>query len=550
MLSKLLALAMAPVFACFFLLKEADAAYNPATVAGFPSIGSVQALGSAAQQYPNIEVLNYNSDGSNKFFSLQSPCPSAVSQVAQISLTGYSSACYVETPPAPPLLFINTPSMDGPPLGSELTSATGWTSTGWTGSYAAGFTHSTGNTDALSFSIPSMSIGAIVTVTVTVSGCTAGDSTAVVGGAGAVYSSATLSTLCTAGTWTWGVVATNTTGIVFTPTTNFNGTISNISVKYVSASQANLTWNDSTDTLAHELRTPPLSSNNLFFGDGDGRYVNSGTADVAFGDGSLSAVISSTHAVAFGYEALGDLVNGNYMTAVGSGACRHDTASHDVCIGDQTLYVGSGGDNTVVGSVGMNTCTTCTLNAGLGAGVMGNITTGYDNTGSGASALGNCTSCTSNAADGYEALLTCTTCTQNYAGGAGSLGSLTTGYQNTSTGTASLNACTTCYLNVANGYEADVYDVTGNSNVSIGPNSGAASGNTALTNIIAIGSNAQVSNNSEIMIGNCGAIGCLHIAAGNASGSCEDGSAYLNNTASGSTDILWVCGNGSWVLVK
>lgn len=111
-------------------------------------------------------------------------------------------------------------SIDGVRLSqTELTTATGWTSTDWTGSYNA-FTHTTGNTTALSNTIAAV-VGVTYTLVITITGQTAGTVTVTFGGGTTGAISATTTTT---------IQATTTGNLVITPTTTFDGTVA-VSIK-------------------------------------------------------------------------------------------------------------------------------------------------------------------------------------------------------------------------------------------------------------------------------------------------------------------------------
>lgn len=107
------------------------------------------------------------------------------------------------------------------PYGAELITSTGWTSTGWTGNYL-GFTHTPGNTTALSNTLAAVS-GNHYRIEYTITNRTAGTVVVAFGGT-SVTASATSDLEFTAST---------TGNITVTPTTDFNGTIV-LSIKVVS----------------------------------------------------------------------------------------------------------------------------------------------------------------------------------------------------------------------------------------------------------------------------------------------------------------------------
>ena len=99
----------------------------------------------------------------------------------------------------------------------QLLSSTGWTSTNWTGSWAAGWTHTAGNTTALTNTAAAVS-GNYYTVTITSVAQTAGSFTVSFGGV-------TSSTYSTSGAYSWSFQAVSAGTLSITPTSDFNGTI-------------------------------------------------------------------------------------------------------------------------------------------------------------------------------------------------------------------------------------------------------------------------------------------------------------------------------------
>jgi len=111
-------------------------------------------------------------------------------------------------------------AIDGVTLSEvNLLSSSGWTSTGWTGSYNS-FTHTTGNTTALSNTFAAVS-ARVYSLLITITGRTAGTVTAAFGGGTTGAISVTTTTLIT---------ASGTGNLVITPTSDFDGTVS-ISLK-------------------------------------------------------------------------------------------------------------------------------------------------------------------------------------------------------------------------------------------------------------------------------------------------------------------------------
>lgn len=97
----------------------------------------------------------------------------------------------------------------------EFLSASGWTSTGWTGSWIAGWTHTIGNISVLSYPTAAVN-GSKYHIAYTVTGRTAGSFTVAFGGQ-------SLSGITATGEFF--PVTTSTANLTITPTTDFDGMI-------------------------------------------------------------------------------------------------------------------------------------------------------------------------------------------------------------------------------------------------------------------------------------------------------------------------------------
>jgi len=134
----------------------------------------------------------------------------------------------------------------GGSLGSELLSTTGWTSTGWTGSYAAGFTHTTGNTTVLSNTLAAV-VGKKYVASVTVTGSGAVGSVVVSFGG-------VSSTVSITGTTTFNITATGVGNLTVTPTSTFVRTVK-VSIKESSSLVLTLNSTQTTATTVANLVT-------------------------------------------------------------------------------------------------------------------------------------------------------------------------------------------------------------------------------------------------------------------------------------------------------
>lgn len=100
-------------------------------------------------------------------------------------------------------------------LGGNLISSSGWTSTGWTGNESIGWTHTAGNTNALSNTLAAL-VDSNYQIQLTVTNRTAGSFTVAFGGDTSI-------SLNSSAYYT--ILATTNGNLVITPTSDFDGTI-------------------------------------------------------------------------------------------------------------------------------------------------------------------------------------------------------------------------------------------------------------------------------------------------------------------------------------
>lgn len=114
-----------------------------------------------------------------------------------------------------PLYIKGAAGNDLPTYSAEFLDADNWTSTNWTGSWAAGWTHTTGNTTVLSHD-HAAATATKYQIAYTVTGRTAGTFTITFGGQTSDAVSAT---------GAWGPTTTGTGYLQITPTSTFDGTV-------------------------------------------------------------------------------------------------------------------------------------------------------------------------------------------------------------------------------------------------------------------------------------------------------------------------------------
>jgi hypothetical protein len=355
--------------------------------------------------------------------------------------------------------FRGTAASDSSPNVEQL-SAAGWTSTGWTGSFAAGFTNVPTNVSSLTNTVV-FTAGVYYKVTLTITGRTAGTISTDIGGVN--YDSGT------SASYTFNVLPSVTGTLSITPTSTFNGTVV---VSIVTNSVPTSIFYNSTGTDGLELRSPTNTAN-VFLGKFAGASNTIGYNSVFVGNQAGGANVEGGGHTAVGSEAMAAFIGGPSTvghTAIGRQALRFMRSStfENVAVGSYALYSlqsGNGG-NTAVGNS-----------------VLGYLLTGQYNTGV-----------------GYQALLNCTG-NENTALGMSSLLALTSGAQNTAIGRLSgFNA--TGSGNTFVGYQAGRTITSTSNNTFVGLSAGFNGSQLATaTNSIAIGNGSYTTASNQMVLG-------------------------------------------------
>jgi hypothetical protein len=290
---------------------------------------------------------------------------------------------------------------------------------------------------------------------------------------------------------TYQVALTGGSAITFTPTADFAGAITNVSVKSITPSSAVVKVNniDGSDTL--ELRPGGTNLYNSFIGLRAGMSNTTGYSNTATGFDSLLYNTTGTYNNAYGMMSL----------------FSNTTGYRNIAIGSYTLYDNTTGAlNTAVGMQSLFANTTGTNNTGVGAFSLYQNTTGTSNSAFGYRSLYSSTVGYTNTAIGYETLYNNRSGYYNTAVGGLSLFSNTTGYQNTANGENSLYSNTTGTNNTVLGYQAGYNLTTGTSNVLIGAEPTTANANlTTGSNNIGVGYNFSFGSSTasnQLDIGN------------------------------------------------
>ena len=262
---------------------------------------------------------------------------------------------------------------DLPVYGSELLTSAGWTvNAGWTESPDDTFAHSSGvGTLTHSAGIGS---GNTYKVSLTITGRTVGSVTITVGGQSFASISAT---------GTFWPTTISTAAFTITPTTDFNGTLSLVSLKRMTdVSTTQRVVKDSTGTVVLEERSNLTS---VFLGIQAGGF-NISSYNTAIGHSALSKNTTGYSNTAIGHSALSKNTTGIYNIAIGAGALANETTAsantgvgyacltalttgnYNVCLGRESGYsITTGASNVVVGHLSFNGVTTGSFNCCLGS---------------------------------------------------------------------------------------------------------------------------------------------------------------------------------------
>lgn len=345
--------------------------------------------------------------------------------------------------------FETTADNEEPIYGEELASADGWISDGWTGDFANGFTHTTGNTNSLIFTMPEDTAQNTYRIAFRCSESIAVESLMVkCGGSelfdlyGQPYDPITL-----------GIASVENGNLEFVPASTFKDTITDISIKRVTGFNATKqTITDSTGEISCEMRTTKSSLDNVFIGKHSGEDNISGVGCVAVGASALKSNTSGfwnvgiglnalrdntvgSRNVGIGYIALAENITGTRNIAIGSFALNHNkTGNKNIAIGADCLDKNkSGSQNVAIGLQALYRNVSGNFNTAIGVGSLGNSTSD-NNTAVGYHALDNCTTGNTNIALGYCAGAGITTGSSNFALGANTLYKMKTGSNNIAIG--------------------------------------------------------------------------------------------------------------------
>ena len=309
-----------------------------------------------------------------------------------------------------------TPEQESAQLGAELAKASGWTTTGWTGSFAAGFTHTPGNTNPLVFAMPEATGTNLYQVTFDLDNPLESMQLFVT-----VGNSEQFDTYGYDGnTIGLGIQSVEDGNLQFIPAQNYTGTISNISVKRIMEPFNGIeTVRDSNGDVAYEMRPTVAGKSNLFAGVNVGRYNTSGFGNLGFGSDALAHNTSGFWNTALGYQTLEANTAGTRNIAIGYGSLLRNKVGHrNIGIGSFSLINNTTGNwNIAIGADSQDHNTSGSHNVAIGFATLYTGKTAYDNVAVGSSALYNTGSGFGNVAIGKNALYNQTWHQQNTAVG-------------------------------------------------------------------------------------------------------------------------------------
>lgn len=416
--------------------------------------------------------------------------------------------------------FNSTISNESAMLGNELVDGTGWNTTGWTGDFLTGFTHTTGNTSALSRDMGATGNNLYQIEFDTSAPLVSGELTVSIGNSDTfdLY-------LGSATHYSVGIKSVSDGPLVFTPVTGFNKTISNISVKQIIGEyNPTMTIKDSVGANSLEIRQGRANLLNLIMGINAGKFNTTGNANTAIGSNSFISNTSGFWNVVLGQDALTDNTVGSRNTAIGYRALTANICGQrNQAIGSYALYRNTSGNrNNAMGSDALFYNTVGSNNVAIGGAALYSNTSGDKNIAIGESANYNGTTASSCVAIGCYSQYNHTTGAANIAIGDNSLYFNSTGANNIAIGSyagrsangnnisqnvlvgtnAGNNLISSGNNNVMLGFSAGSSITTGHDNVFIGNNAGKNDDQKVdVINSIAIGRGAYTTANNTVQLG-------------------------------------------------
>ena len=329
--------------------------------------------------------------------------------------------------------------------------------TGWSGDIANGFTHTSGNTDALAIDLSAYPLNAQLLITFNATGISGENNELYVSqGTKALIKSYNSTSTFVAGFINDG------TDLLLTPTSSYDGTVTNLKVRKIDADNGTETYT--------------VNEQNVYT---DRKKLVAGYWNVAIGPSStVQDAEDMTRSIAIGFRAMSSMVVGNRNVAIGTYALAYTTnADNSVAIGSDTLYPTTKrvensiaiGKAALSGTGAMSDC------IAIGVGVMSHYGLTTDRS--------RCVCIGSES--GYDATSNCVHI--GYRSGRNSNGA-----NNTSVGYNSLGILTRTTV-----------DITGTELTCVGYNASVANNATAkaAVNSTAVGANATITKSNQVVIG-------------------------------------------------
>lgn len=323
-------------------------------------------------------------------------------------------------------------------LGENLLSAEGGTlGNGWSGDFANGFAHASGDSATLEFPVASYDVAPyVLKFTASNQYASSVESCLLV----SVGGSPAFEQYQDDGTVTkYFTFYPAEGGVVFTPSENWEGTI--------------------TDIGLYKLDASSLLASSLIVKDSGGAESFAVTAtradlnNISIGRNTMRKVVAARHNVAIGNDVLTETATGYFNIAIGDQAQKHSV---------------NGTRNVAVGFAALANVTNGDRNIALGSFALAAVTTGRDNVGIGADAGWKTTTGSHNVAMSNGALNANTTGSHNVAIGHFANAANTTGENNISIGHLSNGYNTTGGFNFAAGYFAHYKGTGDRFNIAIG----------------------------------------------------------------------------------
>lgn len=389
-------------------------------------------------------------------------------------------------------------------LGTELISSNGWIlGTGWSGNLQSGFTHTSG-TALLSYTMPENTINNYYQVSFKSSVAMTDSNLFVSVGNSPLFN--LYFEEHDDGTISIGVLAAENGNLSFTPSTDYNGVISEVSIRRViSTYQPIKQLLDISGKVSTEIYITPQEQNNLYIGLNAGSLNTTGNRNVGIGANALKKNLSGWRNIAVGSGALQNNTAGTRNIAIGEDSMPSmQSGQRNIAIGTSTMtLIKNGNRNIAIGADSLFLAEESNDCIGIGFAAL-NLNKGNTNYGIGTRALYSTTG-NKNIAIGYDTGHNITSGSENTLVGAAAGYNLKTGKNNVAIGPYAAKGTTNSdqsHYNIAIGYgAAQNIGRYSSYNVVIGPNT--ATSLSGADHCIVIGANQDVDtdNNYQLNIG-------------------------------------------------